>query len=83
MKYLLLSLLFLSSCEIEFTNEPKKKTEIIADNEPKKIDINGTSYSIYKASDSCEYYAIKTKVNYVDKSAYYHYPQCSWCKKHK
>jgi hypothetical protein len=72
MRYLLISLLFLSSCQIEYT-----------ENEPKKIEIEGTSYSIYKASDSCEYYAIKTKVNYVEKSEYYHYAQCAWCKKHK
>ena len=74
MRYLLISLLFLSSCEIGYHIEYT---------EPKKIEINGTSYNIYKASDSCEYYAIKTKVNYVEKSAYYHYAQCAWCKKHK
>lgn len=72
MRYLLISLLFLNSCQIEYK-----------ENEPKKIEINGTSYSIYKAGDSCKYYAIKTKVNYVEKSAYYHYAQCVWCKKHK
>lgn len=74
MRYLLIGLLFLSSCEIEYTDDIT---------EPKKLEINGTTYNIFKASDSCEYYAIKTKVNYVDKSQYYHYPQCSWCKKHK
>jgi hypothetical protein len=70
MRYLLISLLFLSSCQID-------------KNEPKKIEIEGTSYYIYKASDSCEYYAIKTKINYVEKSEYYHYAQCAWCKKEK
>lgn len=71
-RLLIFSLIFLTSCEIEF-DEP----------DTKYIDFGSTKYPIVEASDSCQYYAIKMATGYTTKSYYYHYPQCSWCKKHK
>lgn len=48
-------------------------------NEEKYLIIGDTKYEITKANDSCEYYAIKM----TSGKNYYHYQQCSWCKKHK
>ena len=71
MKYLIILLVFFSSC-IQLEKEDEKY-----------LIIGDEKYQIIKANDSCEYYAIKFTTNYTPKSYYYHYPQCSWCKKHK
>jgi hypothetical protein len=72
MKYLFISLVFLTSCEIRYD-----------DSEPKYVDFGTVYYPIVTATDSCEYYIMKMSNGYTMKNYYYHYPQCSWCKKHK
>ena len=49
-KYLLISLLFLSSCEFIDDSADTSKT----------FSVNNTTYTVYKGTDSCEYYSIKT-----------------------
>jgi len=72
MKYLIIILLvFFSSC---IEREHEEKYLIINDN---------IKYLIVKANDSCEYYTLKMPSGYSSKEYYFHYPQCSWCKKHK
>ena len=70
MKYLIILLVFFSSC-------------IQLQKEEKYLIIGDEKYQIIKANDSCEYYTIKMTNGYPTKNYYYHYPQCSWCKKHK
>lgn len=74
MKYLILlgCLTLFSSCEIDFE-----------ESETKYVDFGAIKYPIVKATDSCEYYVMKMTNGYTPKNYYYHYPQCSWCKKHK
>jgi len=74
MKKLLIALLFLSSCDGYFFKS--NDTE-------KTFTVNSKEYTIYKGSDSCEYYAVPMTSNYSKDKQYFHYPQCSFCKKHK
>lgn len=74
MKKLLIPLLFLSSCDGDFFKS--NDTE-------KTFTVNYKEYTIYKGSDSCEYYAIPMASTYSKDKQYFHYPQCSFCKKHK
>lgn len=50
---------------------------------PKKIfKVGETTYDIITGSDSCEYYSMKVGAGgYAYNTQYFHYPQCSYCKK--
>lgn len=71
MKILLFSLILLTSC----VNYQDTQKYLVIN--------NVTKYKIIKAEDSCEYYSIKLPSGYSAKDVYLHYPQCTWCKKHK
>jgi hypothetical protein len=67
--------LILSSCN----NDNKL---IIGIPQQKAFKVGETTYDIITGSDSCEYYPMQVGAGgYFCHIQYFHYPQCSYCKK--
>ena len=76
--------LILSSCNddnvVKVSKDEYNKLKGVP--QQKVFKVGDTVYEIFVASDSCEYYPICIATGgYTNHIQYFHYPQCSYCKK--